>query len=330
MADYSVVRWGILGPGSIANRLAEGVLALPNARLTAVGSRDLARAEEFGAKYNIPNRHGSYQALVEDPDVDVVYVASPHTYHKEHSLLALNAGKHVLCEKPFTINEAEAREIVETARAKRLFAMEAMWTRFFPIMDRVRSLLAEGAIGQPKILYADFGFKGTFNPEGRLFNPALGGGALLDVGVYPVSLASMVFGEPDRITGLATLGETRVDELAGMVFGYANGALSVLSTSISANTPQIATIVGDDGRITIQSAWWKPDRMTVIRNGKTDEDIHLPYISTGFNYEADEVGKCLKSGKLESDVLPLDESLAVMRTMDKLRAEWGVKYPGEA
>src|SRR5215813_12044980 len=193
MNKLEVVRWGILGAGSIANRLAEGVLVLPDAKLTAVGSRSQEKADAFADKYGIPNRHASYDALVNDPEVDVIYVATPHNFHKEHSILALNAGKHVLCEKPFTINECEAKEIVSVAQAKGLFVMEAMWTRFFPIMGKVRKLLKAGEIGEPYLLHADFGFKGTFNPEGRLYNPNLGGGALLDVGVYPISLASMIF-----------------------------------------------------------------------------------------------------------------------------------------
>jgi predicted dehydrogenase len=329
MAKYGTVRWGILGPGLIANRLAEGVLALPDAKLVAVGSRDHSRADSFADKYGIPHRHGSYDALVNDADVDVIYVATPHNFHKEHSILALNAGKHVLCEKPFTINEAEASEIVKVARARRLFVMEAMWTRFFPIMERVRHLLKSGDIGTPYLLHADFGFKGTFNLEGRLFNPNLGGGALLDVGVYPVSLASMVFGEPERVTGLATMGRTGVDEVSGMVFGYSNGALSMLSTCIRVNTVQTAVIMGTEGKISIHTPWWKPDAMTLSRSGKNDQVIRLPYTSSGFNYEAGEVAQCIRAGKLESDILPLSESLAVMRTLDKVRAQWGLKYPME-
>src|SRR5258708_32154904 len=295
----------------------------------AVGSRDQAKADAFADKYGIPNRYAGYDALVNDPKVDVIYVATPHPFHKEHSLLALNAGKHVLCEKPFTINEGEAREVVDFAKSKRLFIMEAMWTRFFPLMGTVRKLLKAGEIGTPYLLHADFGFKGSFNPEGRLYNPNLGGGALLDVGVYPISFASMVLGEPERVTGLATLGQTGVDEVSGMAFSYGNGALSLLSTSVRVNTAQTAVIMGTEGKLSMHAPWWKPDTMTVSRSGKEDEVINLPYSSSGFNYEVEEVGDCLRSGKLESDIIPLDESLAIMRTMDTLRAQWGLKYPME-
>jgi predicted dehydrogenase len=329
MTDFATVRWGILGAGSIAKSFSKGVNALPDAQLIAVGSRDAAKSNTFADEFGIKNRHAGYDALVNDPEVDAVYVATPHPFHKEHSLLALNAGKPVLCEKPFTINVGELEEVVKVARERKLFLMEGMWTRYFPLMYKVRELLKEGAIGEPRMLQADFGFRSGINPEGRLFNPELGGGALLDVGVYVTSLASMVFGEPERITGLTTLGETGVDEQSAMVFGYKSGALSVLCTAVRTNTPHVAYINGTDGRITIQSPWWKPEKMTLSRSGKPDEEINLPMESSGFNYEAAEVGRCLRAGKLESDVMPLEESLGIMRTMDTLRSQWGLKYPME-
>jgi predicted dehydrogenase len=329
MNDGSTIRWGILGPGSIANSLAKGVAALPDARVVAVGSRDIAKANSFADKYDIPNRHGSYEALVADPDVDIVYVATPHTHHAAHSLLALNAGKPVLCEKPFTINEAELAGVVKVAREKRLFLMEAMWTRYFPIMKRLRELLSEGAIGEVRMVHADFGFRTNVNPEGRLFNPNLGGGALLDVGVYTISFAQMVLGTPDRITGQATMGETNVDEQSAYVLGFPSGALAVLSTAVRTNTPHTATVMGTDGYITIETNWWKPNRMVVSRSGKDRETIDLPANEAGFVYEAEEAGRCLREGKLESDVMTLDQSLSIMRTMDTLRAQWGLKYPME-
>lgn len=329
MSDYATVRWGILGAGSIANSLAKGAQACPTATVVAVGSRDQSKADAFADKYGIPNRHDSYEKLVQDPEVDVVYVSTPHPFHKEHSLLALNAGKPVLCEKPFTINAAELEEVIRVAGEKGLFLMEAMWTRYFPVMAKVRELVKGGAIGEVRMLLADFGFRAGFNPESRLFDPALGGGALLDVGIYPISLSSMLFGEPDRISGLATMGETGVDEQSAMVLGHPGGALSVLSTAVRTNTPHTATILGTDGQISIPTNWWKPDRLTLSRSGQPDEVIELPGDPAGFVYEVEEVGNCLRAGKLESDILPLDESLAIMRTMDTLRAQWGLKYPTE-
>jgi len=324
-----MVRWGILGPGSIARSFAEGLKSAEGARLLAVGSRDQAKAEEFGAKFDAPHRHGSYQALVEDRDVDAIYVATPHPFHKEHCLLAINAGKPVLCEKPFTLNAEDLSEVVQTAREKQVFLMEGMWSRFFPLMTRLRELLAAGEIGRVRMVEADFGFRAGFDPKSRLFDPHLGGGALLDVGVYVVSFASMILGTPDRLTSLATLGATHIDEQAAMVLGHANGSLALLSTAIRTNTPQNAVILGEEGRIVFKAPFWKPDTMIVSRNGKPDEEIHIPFVGSGFNYEAEEVGRCLAVGQLESDIMPLDESLAIMRTMDTLRAQWGVVYPSE-
>jgi predicted dehydrogenase len=329
MPDLTTVRWGILGAGSIAKRFTEGAQSLPDAQVIAVGSRTQEKADAFADEFNIPHRHVSYEALVADPDVDVIYVATPHPMHKENTLLALNAGKPVLCEKPFTINAREAEEAVRTAREKRLFLMEGMWTRFFPAMYEVRRLIKEGAIGEVRMLQADFGFRGAVNPESRLFNPALGGGALLDVGVYVVSLSSMVLGAPDRVTGLATMVETGVDEAAGIVLGYPQGQIAVLSTAVRVNTPWEAAILGTEGRILIHNAWWKPERFTLVRSGQPNETIESKSESTGFNYEAAEVGRCLRQGKLESDVMPLDETVSIMRTLDTLRAQWGLKYPME-
>lgn len=325
-----MVRWGILGPGAIARSFAEGLKSAADAQLVAVGSRDQAKAEEFGAKYDAPNRHGSYQALVEDPEVDAIYVATPHTFHKEHCLLALNADKPVLCEKPFTINAPEAEAVVQTARERKVFLMEGMWSRFFPLMTRLREIVQAGEIGPVRMVEADFGFRAGFNPQSRLFDPQLGGGALLDVGVYVVSFTSMILGTPDRVAGLATLGETGVDEQSAMILGHPNGALAMLSTAVRTNTPHNAVILGEEGRIVLEPPFWKPVKMTVSRSGKPDEVIEVPFVGSGFNYEAEEVGRCLAAGKLESDILPLDESLAIMRTMDSLRAQWGIVYPSES
>lgn len=329
MPDLSTIRWGIIGPGSIAKSFCRGVAVLPDHHVVAVGSRTQEKANTFGEEFNVPRRHGSYQALVEDPEVDAVYVATPHPYHKENSLQALNAGKPVLCEKPFTINERELREVVDAARAKKLFLMEGMWTRFFPLMYRVRELLRERAIGEVRMVQADFGFRTGFDPKGRLFDPQLGGGALLDVGIYVCSFSSMVLGAPDRVTGLATIGETGVDEQAAVVLGHPGGAVSLLFSAVRTNTPHMAFINGTEGRITIHVPFWKPERLTLTRTGKADELIELPMEGSGFNYEIAEVGRCLREGKTESDVMPLNESLSLMRTMDELRRQWGVRYPTE-
>ena len=323
------VRWGIIGTGSIAKKFAEGLGVLPDAELIAVGSRAQETADEFAERFGVRNRHLNYEALAGDPEIDAVYVATPHPLHRENSILCLNAGKAVLCEKPFAINAREAEEVIHVAREKNLFLMEAMWTRFLPVMVRLRQVLSEGAIGEVRMLCCDFGFRAGFNPRGRLFDPELGGGALLDVGVYTVSLSSMIFGAPARVAGLAHLGETGVDEQSAFVLAHEGGELSVLSTAVRTRTAQEAVILGTEGRIRLHSPWWRGTKMTVSAAGEEDESVELPYDGNGYNCEAAEVGKRLREGKLESEIMPLDETLSVMKTMDRIREEWGLKYPME-
>jgi len=322
------IRWGILGLGRIANDFAIGLQAVPGAQLVAVGSRSKEKAQEFGQRYAVPGRYGSYEALAADPNVDVVYVATPHPMHANDALLCLSAGKAVLCEKPFTLNAAQAEKVIALARQKKLFLMEGMWTRFYPIMVKTRELLKNGTIGEPRMVEADFGFRVGWDIESRILNRELGGGALLDVGVYCLSLASMIFGAPAHISGEAHIGETGVDEQAALVLRYPKGQLATLFVAVRTNTPQAAYIGGTEGCIQIHSPWWCPTAMTVAR-GSQRENVALPRESNGFNYEIAAVMRCLREGRLESEVLPLDETLSIMRTMDALRAQWGLKYPME-
>ena len=322
------INWGILGPGVIARKFAEGLKAVPDARITAVGSRDIDRAQAFAVEFQVPNAYGSYQALASDPEVDVVYIATPHSRHKEHTLLCTEACKHVLCEKPFAINAAEAGEMVASARVKGVFLMEAMWSRYLPTLVKTRELLGDGMIGQVRMLQADFGFRTMLDPEGRLFNPTLGGGALLDVGIYTLSLAHMVLGAPTQIQALAHKGETGVDEQTGILLGYDHGQLALLSTAIRTNTPHEAFILGTPGWIEIHPPWWASETLTVQVDGET-EIIPCPMVGNGYNYEAVEVGDCIRNGRLESDVMPLDETLAILHVMDEVRAQIGLRYPME-
>jgi len=321
------IRWGILGTGKIARQFAIGLRVLPDAQLLAVGSRTAAAAAAFGAEFQVPHCHANYEALAHDPDVDVIYVATPHACHKENTLLALAAGKAVLCEKPFTINAREAAEVVACARAKKLFLMEAMWTRCFPLMDKLRAMLASQAIGEVRMLTADFGFRAEYHEEPRLFDRAVGGGALLDVGVYPVSFASMLFGSPMQITSTANLGPTSVDEEAGIILSHTQGQLAVLTTAIRMDTAQEAILSGTQGRFRIHRPWWRPTAMTLSRDGQADEVQEFPLEGNGYQFEAAEVMRCLRAGKLESDLMPLDETLAIMKTLDAIQAQWGLKYP---
>ena len=323
-----IINWGILAPGSIAHQFADGLKSVPDAKLHAVGSRTQEKADAFADKFGAPKRYASYEALAADPDVHVIYVATPHPGHKEAIQLCLEHGKAVLCEKPFTVNAKEAEEVIASARVKKLFVMEAMWSRFFPAMAHVRKLIADGAIGEVRMLQADFGFRAGVDPNSRLFSPALAGGGLLDVGVYPISLASMLFGTPTQITGVAQMGETGVDEQAAMALLYAGGQIASLTTGIRINTPHEAQILGTDGSIKLHAPWWKAATLTVNSGGKSEE-VTIPYEGQGMNYEAKEVGDCLRAGKTESDLLPLSETLSIMKTLDTLRGQWGLKYPME-
>ena len=323
------IQWGILSTGAIAHKFATGLSFLSDAELVAVGSRDAKRANQFADSFDIPKRHASYESLVADPSVDIIYVATPHNFHHENTQLCLQSRKAVICEKPFAINANQATRMIEFAQAENLFLMEAMWTRYLPLMVELRTMLAEDLIGEVRMLTADFGFRAELNPEGRLFTPKLGGGALLDVGVYIVSLSSMVFGPPTQIVSLAHLGETEVDEQAGIVLGHSHGQLAILHTAIRTDTPQETIIMGTQGKIRIHSPWWIPNKMTVELSGKPAKTIEIPYEGNGYHYEASEAMDCLRSNKLESDIMPLSETVSIMQTLDQIRDQWGLKYPAE-
>lgn len=325
----SRVRWGVIGAGSIASRFAGALAALPDAETLAVGSRSQDSADRFAEAHGFSRSYPSYAQLAADPDVDVVYVATPHPFHAENVELCLKAGKAVLCEKPFAMNAAEARRLVRLSRERGLFLMEGMWTRFFPLMGRLREVLADGTIGEPRMLTVDFGFRAPFDPSSRLFDPKLGGGAMLDVGVYCVSFASMVLGPPVRATGLSHLGETGVDEQFAAALEHGGGRLSTITAGTRTATPQEATVLGTEGYIKIHSPWWMPEAMTVSRPGREDEVVREPTEDNGFRYEAAEVMRCLGSGQKESSIVPLDETVSVLETMDEIRAVWGLRYPGE-
>jgi predicted dehydrogenase len=323
------VRWGILGTGRIAADFATGLQALPDAELAAVGSRSAESAAAFADRFGAARRHPSYAALAEDPEVDIVYVATPHPLHHENARTCLEAGKAVLCEKPFTLNAAEARDLVRLAHERGLFLMEAMWTRFLPAVVEVRRLLAAGAIGEARFLTADFGFRKAFDPRHRLFDPALGGGALLDVGVYLASLSSMVFGPPAETRSLSQLGSTGVDERAALLFGYGGGRFAQLTAAIATGTPQEATVVGDGGWIRLHPLWWKATSFTLAAAGREPETVVAPYEGNGYTHEAAEAMRCLRAGLPESPGMPLAETVEIIETLDRVRAEWGLRYPGE-
>jgi predicted dehydrogenase len=321
------IRWGILGTGYIARQFAEALQCLPDAELVAVASRARETAEAFGETYAVPRRHADYEALAADPEVDVVYIATPNALHKDNSIVCLRAGKAVLCEKPFTINAREAEELIAVARAEGRFLMEAMWTRFLPAIRQLQEWLAAGAIGDPRMVRAAFGFR---DDGPILFDPALGGGSLLDVGVYPITIAALAFGtRPDRITSLAHLGRNGVDEQAAYVLGYTDGRLALLASAIQTNTPYDAWICGTGGMIRLHAPFWAPHTVSLIRSEKDVEERHCPYEGNGYPHQAREVMTCLREDRRESLVMPLDTSLDIMRILDTLRAQWGLVYPME-
>ena len=324
----NTIKWGILGCGSIANAHATAVNETPGAELWAVGSRSEEKAKAFAEKHKSHKSYKSYKDLAEDPDVQAIYIATPHPMHCENVLMCLDNGKAVLCEKPFSINAHEARKMVGLAREKRLFLMEAMWTRFFPIMHRLREMLRKGKIGKVRMVTADFGFRGGFDPKSRLFDPNLGGGAMLDVGVYAISFASMILGKPASIASMMKPAQTGVDAQSGYVLGYPNGELAVLYSSVETNTPWEATVMGEKGRIRVHSPFWKPSSMTVTSD--KDETIEMPYEGNGYRFQVEEVGRCLNQNLKESAIMPLDETISIMETMDEIRAQWGLRYPSEA
>ncbi|HEU4323036.1 MAG TPA: Gfo/Idh/MocA family oxidoreductase [Roseiflexaceae bacterium] len=329
MTADEALRWGILGTGNIARQFARGLALLPNAQLVAVGSRSQGAADAFAREFGVAHSHPTYEELAHNPEVQAVYIATPHPLHHTNTLLCLAAGKHVLCEKPFTLNAREAAELVSEARSRGLFLMEAMWTRFLPALVQVRNLLAAGAIGEPRTVMADFGYRAPFDPASRLFDPALGGGALLDVGIYPISLASMVFGPPDRICSMADIGQTGVDEQAAVVLGHGPGRMALLFAASRTASQREAFVLGTEGQIKIHAPWYVPTRVTLARPDRGDEQFDLPLEGNGYQYEAAEVARCLRAGLTESPVMPLDETLALMRTLDAIRAQWDMRYPGE-
>lgn len=328
MADK--IRWGILGCGSIAIKFAEALRAVDEAELVAIGSRTEEKANAFGDTYHIPRRYGSYQKLADDQDLDIIYIATPHHLHAENTILCLNAGKNVLCEKPLAVNARQGRAMMDCARANKRFLMEAMWTRFLPVMDKVRSLLTEDAIGQVRMLTADFGFRCADQAElNRISDPLLAGGALLDVGVYPLALSSMLFGKPLQIHSAATFGQTGVDEQNAAILTYSQGQLAILTSAVQTQTPHEATIMGTEGMIRLHRSWWSGNQLIIAPRGQSEQSMVLPTFDNGFIYEILAVQNDLRAGRLDNRVMPLNESLEILQTMDTIRGQWGMRYPFE-
>jgi len=321
------VRWGIVGTGDIAGQFAAALVGTEGAELAAVGSRSAATAEAFAAAHGVEVAHDSYEGVFSDSRVDIVYVATPHALHRPNALAALAGGKAVLCEKPFAINGREAREMVAAARRAGLFLMEAMWTRFLPLVARLQEMLAGGAIGEPRLLSADFGFRADTDRRGIHFDPALGGGSLLDVGVYPVALSHLLWGSPERVEATATMGPTGVDEQCAMSLRWGNGAVASLSSSFLVDSPLGADISGTAGRVRIHRPWWRPDALTLTAPDGRETRVEAAFLGNGYVHEALEAQRCFRAGLLESPIMPLADSVATVDTLDAIRAAIGLRYP---
>ena len=330
----STFNWGIIGPGKIAHSFAQDIARLDNARVSAVASRSQERAEAFARQYAAPYAYGSYEALLDCPELDAVYIATPHSHHYTYTILCLNAGMPVLCEKAFALNSQQAQEMVDTARQKGVFLMEAMWTRFLPTTLKILELIQSDAIGRVQSVKADFGFKAFFDPEGRLFNPDLAGGALLDIGLYPVFLAYLILGSPEHLHAAARIGNTGVDEEIGMLLQYKDGngqttGMAHLHATLRAHTKTEAFLYGEKGTIHWHTRWHEPSNFSVIGEDGRPHNHYFEWQGNGYSYEAQEVMRCVAAGKTESDVWPLGRSLGLMQILDRVRAEIGLQYPGE-
>ncbi|MFF7649541.1 Gfo/Idh/MocA family protein [Streptomyces sp. NPDC007983] len=323
------VRWGILATGGIAASFTADLLDMEDAQVTAVGSRSPESAKRFAERFGIPRSYGSWAELAADDELDVIYVATPHAAHRAAAGLCLEAGRAVLCEKAFTLNAREADELVGLARSCDRFLMEAMWTYCDPVVRRMTALVHDGAIGEIRAVHADFGLPGPFEPGHRLRDPAQGGGALLDLGVYPVSFAQLLLGEPADVRARAELSPEGVDVNTGLLLGWDTGAVALLSCSLTADTPMTAAVTGSAGRIEFPRGFFHPDHFVLHRPGHDPEEFTAPEALRSYQHEAAEVMRCLRAGERESPLVPLSGSLAVMRTLDAARAEIGVRYPGE-
>ena len=322
------LNWAIMGPGAISSIFLND-FRLAGMHMEAVGSRSPERAESFAQKYSIPRAYGSYEQLVADPDIDVIYIASTNNAHLGNTKLALNAGKHVLLEKPFTLDASEARELVSLARAKGLFLMEAMWTRFLPNHVALFEKLDQGLIGTPLYLIADHDLDLPKNLHPRLYDPALGGGSLLDLGIYPISLAHRLFGNPSRITASASLMPGNVDESMGAIFEYSGGRQSMVHSGVRSAGPVTASILGDRGRVEMRKRFYEHSPFTVF---DLDDKVLFKYEGNiegrGMQYQALEVERCIAEGLIESPTMSLDETVQIMEVMDQIRNQTGIEFSG--
>jgi len=323
------INFGILGPGRIAYRFAEAFAAVPEARIVAVASREKERAQKFATQFDVPRVCSSYESLIGDPEVDVIYIATPHTFHCEHTLQCLKGGKAVVCEKPLAINARQVRQMMGQARASNVFFMEGMWSRFFPAIHHVVEEVAKGKIGEITLVKSDFGFNSAVDLNGRLYSRSLGGGAHLDVGVYPQFLALLLLGRPKSILSSSELSSTGVDTTTQATFKYEHATAEVYSSIVN-DTPKVAEIRGTSGTIEMNSPWYKTNETVTRLNTGTVIRNSFPIQSTGFEYEIREVVSCLGKGKVESDLMPHAFSLMMAEVSDEIKRQGNIGYPADA
>lgn len=319
------INWGIIGLGKIANKFAQDMQLSNNAVLHAVASRNGEKAKLFSEKYNSTKWFDSYEALANDPEIDVVYIATPHTFHFEYAMMCLEKGKGVLCEKPMGMNAAEVEALTSEAKSRNLFLMEGIWTRFIPATNKLLQILENKTIGDLLFVRADFGFKADTNPEGRLFNKKLGGGSLLDIGIYPIYLSLLTLGIPIDAKAMARMTDAGVDSYCSILFDYEIGSKAILESTFEADTPTEAFIYGTKGSLQLHSRFHHSEKLTITYNG-TKEDLDLKYQGNGYFHEIEEVNHCLLNRSIESSKLPLKTSLDLISLIDRVKKEIGLNY----
>jgi len=320
--------WAVLGCGNIARNFSSDLKLLPNARLYATASRDLEKAKAFAAEFGYEKAYGSYEEMVADPAVDVVYVATPHSFHHDHVMLCLTHKKAVLCEKAFALNKNEAEAMITCAQENDTFLMEAFWTFFHPGFNKAMEILKSGELGKVKMVRSDFAFYGPFDPQNRMYNIALGGGSLLDIGIYPVFAALVALGKPDIIKTFADFSETGSEESISMIFKYKDSAMANLTSSFSAYSPTQTEYWCEKGYMLLHSQWYSPTDITIWKEGGEEEVLHSGHSQgLGYQYEAAHVMECLDAGKIQSDKMSWQMSLDLMETLDRVRIDAGIFFP---
>lgn len=324
------IRWGIIGTGNIASKFATALQGMEDTILMGVASRNLEKAEKFATEFGAYKAYGSYEELAKNSDIDVIYIGTPHTEHIKNAALMIKSKKAVLCEKPFTLNEKDSKYLIELAKENQVFLMEAMWTKFLPVTSRIKTWLKEGKIGTVKKIQIGFGFYNEFNEAHRYFDFNLGGGALLDVGIYPIAYAiDLMDSLPEKICSMVSKLENGIDEQNCILFQFPGQAIAMLSSAITVEVGKDAIIIGDNGRIRVPNFWMADKAYVYDNSGKLIETYKETERINGYEFEAYEVNQCIREGFLESQRLPLKDTLDIMKIMDDLRKEWGIHYPQE-